>query len=216
MSKYVETPIAAAVYQRSHCITITNPYQAYPVVTFEEEQLIKREDGTVFHDVLRGPHLTKIIDDYGYEFPVYNPLTQQKTGQTSTAAQVYAIIWSVYMFEATKRDAQKAKDKVLSVFEASALAALDTAHVAAAAVRDQFAAQDAMDYAEALDAADAAPTQEFKDAIMVAYETSKAQKKADSEAAANKAVSDQLEASAVLRVQAVIDAQAAYDRVMAA
>jgi hypothetical protein len=215
MSKYIETPMDAATYQRCSQIIIANPYQAPPVVTFSEEQIIKRADGSVLHDALLLP-ISKTFSDPAYAFPIYNPTNQQKTGQSATVAQVYALIWSVYMFEATKRDATKAKDAVLAQFEATAMAAMAAAIASAKPVRDAFSAQDAVDKAALLAAIATAATQDEKDAATVAYDIARSAKLAASEAQANALVNDQIALNDTQRVQAVIDAQAAYDSVMAA
>ena len=141
MSKYTETPLSAAAYQRCEKITIYNPYMAAPTVQFEEEQVIKRADNSILHDKVGT--ITMVVDDYTATFPVYDPTTQVKTGTTGTVAQLYAMIWSVYMHQAVLRDAYLAKGAVLQAFNVTDQANRVAAEAAAAATpesRDQIMA----------------------------------------------------------------------------
>lgn len=107
MSKYQATNLSA--YQRTYRITIENPYNGVPAVTFDEETVLQEADGTVVHsfngfNAPGSPILTKLVTDYTETFDIYDPTTQLKTGQTMPIAQIYALIWSFYMNEAVKRD----------------------------------------------------------------------------------------------------------------
>lgn len=103
MSKYQESAVSADQYQRCYKITIHNPYGLQQSVQFDEEQIFKRQDGSVVHDELRAP-IVKNITNLSETVPLYNPITQQKIGKDVTLQDVYVMIWSVYMNEALKRD----------------------------------------------------------------------------------------------------------------
>lgn len=104
MTKYQESSISAAEYQRCMRIVIENEYQKAPLVNFYEETIITRADGTVIHQPVGGINMA--VTDPTTAFDVYDPDTQEKTGATATLSQIYTLIWSVYMTEALKRDSQ--------------------------------------------------------------------------------------------------------------
>lgn len=204
MSNYKETDIQASGYQRCHTIVIQNPYGQKPVVTFQEEAIyIKAGSNEVFHDKLiadsQGGVLLKNVNDYNEMFTLWNPSTQTRTDKQVSMGEVYALIWSVYMNEALKRDAGIAKQKFIDDFWAEDKVKRDTqgfqvkaledaflqqdatdlatAEAAAQALEDQFVEQDALDKAAAEELAATKETDEEKQAVMIAYEEAKAQKR---------------------------------------
>lgn len=212
MSKYIEQQINAQAYQRCKKITIYNPYNETPTVQFEEEQIFKRPDGSALKENLST--ITKIVSNYGETFPVYNPVTQAKTGQMGSVAQLYALIWSVYMNEAVQRDAHLAK---VAVEEAGRVAAQQAQVVysqALGAANQAFADQDATDLATANALAETKATQEEKDAVMAEYATARAVK-AEAYATQVDTLTNTYNAeSAAAATQLIINAQAAYDAVI--
>jgi hypothetical protein len=214
MSKYIETALSAAAYQRCKKITIYNPYMGVPTVQFEEEMIIKRADGSALHDNLST--MTKLINNYSETFPIYNPVTQAKTGATGTVAQLYAMIWSVYMNEAVYRDAHLAKVAVLDAFQVQDRANKVAADAAVALIWANFTTADAAALVTATALADTMATPEEKAVVMADYEAAKATAYTAASDAAALVVTNYDAAKVAAEAQSVIDAQAAYDAVLAA
>jgi hypothetical protein len=212
MSKYIETTIAAAEYQRCRTIIIQNPYQASPTVSFDEESIFKKSDGTIIKEPKGG--INKIIDDYSYQVPVYNPLTQQKTGQSAPISQIYTLIWSVYMHEATKRDAALAKALVKQSYVTVCATKLEAFRVVTTALGTDFFTQDTADFLAAQALADTKETPEEKAAVMADYDTARnvklLQKNTEVQTATEAYNDDKVASDA----QNELDAQAAYDAIM--
>lgn len=212
MSKYTETTVSAAAYQRCKKITIYNPYQEAPTVQFEEEQIIKRADNSVLKDP-QGT-ITMLVNNFNDSFPVYNPLTQAKTGTNGTIAQLYALVWSVYMHQAVQRDAHLAKVAVEQAAQ-TASNALRTQHQAdIAALSAAFDAADATDLAAAEALAATKATQEEKDVVMADYQTAREVKVVAVNAAIDAANNTYNAAVVAASTKAATDAQVAYDAVM--
>jgi hypothetical protein len=167
MSKYVESPANIAAYQRCKQITIYNPFLQPPTVVFHEEQVLKRPDGSVLYDNLG--LLTKNITNFYEVFPIYNPTTQVKTGQMANVAQLYAMIWSVYMNEAVHRDAHLAHAAVLAAFEKHDAIDKINMDAAIATIWSEFATNDAVALATAEALAATKSTQAEMDAVMEEY-----------------------------------------------
>lgn len=211
-SKYTETQVNTAAYQRCKEIRIYNPYGEKPTVQFVEEQLLKRPNGGVIHD--EAGTITKPIGDYNETFPVYNPMTQVKTGQTASIAQLYAMIWSVYMNEAVLRDAYLAKVAVGNAGRDAEIAAQAAYEASIRDVSAAFDTQDAADLAAATADAETKATQDEKDAVMAAYAAAKQTKVTAVDAELTTLRTDYATAKAAAATKLVTDAQAAYDAVI--
>ena len=185
-----------------------------PTVQFEEEMIINRANGSPLHDNLST--MTKIVNNYAETFPVYDPATQLKTGATGSVAQLYAMIWSVYMNEAVHRDAHSAKVAVMEAARIAADAARIAADAAVALIWSDLATADAANLATATALAATLPTQEEKDAVMAAYNTAALAATASATTAATLVTTNYNAAKVAAEAQALIDAQAAYDAVLAA
>jgi hypothetical protein len=181
-------------------------------VQFEEEQIIKRADNSILHDNLST--ITMLINDYAATFPVYNPVTQVKTGTTGTVAQLYAMIWSVYINQAVLRDAYLATVAVEQAAQTAAQVASAKVITDVAALYAAFTTEDANDLAAAEALAATKATQEEKDVVMADYQTAKAAKVVALTTATDLVRSNAETAATAAAAQAVIDAQAAYDAVI--
>lgn len=170
-SKYMESPVSSAVYQRCEEIRIFNPYQAVPTVMFFEEQVWARPNGSVIHDKVGS--LTKLITNINETFPIYNPATQTKVGQDASIGQLYALIWSVYMHEAVKRDAEQARfdsEQASRLLEETYAANYSSANLA---LHVAFDSEDATLYAAAVELAATKVTTEEKASVMADYQAAK-------------------------------------------
>lgn len=212
MSKYIETPLSAAAYQRCRKITIWNPFMETPTVQFEEEQIIKRANNTLLHDDVGT--ITKLINKFDETFPVYDPVTQVKTGQDASIAQLYALIWSVYMNEAISRDAHLAKAAVFEAYRQQSYTDKIAMEEAVAAIYRTFDEQDALDLASATALSETKTTQAEKDEVMANYAANKQAASVSANASAQALRDTYATDSAAAEAQSVIDAQAAYDAVM--
>jgi hypothetical protein len=117
--------------------------------------------------------LTKLITDVNETFPVYNPVTQTKVGQDASVGQLYALIWSVYMNEAIKRDAALAKAATENDYRVQAEVAARAYDTEAAALAATFDIENAaaLDAATALAATKA--TDEEKALVMAEYDANR-------------------------------------------
>lgn len=211
-NKYLETPISTAVYQRCEEIRIFNPYQAVPTVMFMEEQVLTRSNGSVLHDKVGT--LTKLITDVNETFPIYNPVTQTKVGQDASIGQLYALIWSVYMNEALKRDAYNAKTESLRVSQDQATAAAAAYQDEVNAVNATFTSDDATARAAAEALADTKATEEEKALVMAAY-AADLEIRGNALAATLASMAGIYDAARIANAEAAAAAaQAAYDAVM--
>jgi hypothetical protein len=102
MADYKEVSVAGTSWRRAKLVTITNPMGGIPMISFAEEDVIKMADGTVF----TSGHSTYCDARFEPEatFPIFNPVTGEATGATMTQAELYAIVYSLYMDAAAKRD----------------------------------------------------------------------------------------------------------------
>jgi hypothetical protein len=98
---YAEQDIAGKRWQRSHRVTITNPYGGGAAVAFDEEQ-VTEFDGVV--STKPGGVLTCYFDPAA-EIPLINPVTLEPTGETMPQSVAYVLLFSLYVQLAQARDA---------------------------------------------------------------------------------------------------------------
>lgn len=101
---YKETTVAGQRWHRFSKIVIDNPRPGTPSVLCVEQEVIALGDTEVSREVnnLYFPFNPEAV------FPVLNPVTGQATGDSATGGMVYALVWSLVMAEAAKRDAHLA------------------------------------------------------------------------------------------------------------
>lgn len=98
---YKESTINCTTWTRCRTVTVQNPVGETPKAYFQEEecvalpneQIIKRDLAAVQKEF--SPSST---------FPILNPQTAEPTGETATHADVYALLFSLYMQTAMERD----------------------------------------------------------------------------------------------------------------
>jgi hypothetical protein len=110
---YKETTLAGTSWTRCRCVTITNPLPGHghiqaitgieegPTAFFQEEKVVS--DGSVQTSSDAGS-CRKAFDAWA-AIPMLNPSTSEPTGASVTHAELYAILYSLYMQTATERDA---------------------------------------------------------------------------------------------------------------
>ena len=100
MANYKETEVAGSEYTRCCEIHIFNPRDRAPNVSFVEQRITTLGDRTL--ETYAGQ-----IDmpfDPAKEIDVIDPETNEPTGEVVTLADVYQLIYSVYLKEALLRD----------------------------------------------------------------------------------------------------------------
>lgn len=101
MPDYKEQAITGSKWQRCRAVTITNPHQGQPMAFFQEEEVAIYGETTLQRDVGScqagfNPAIT---------IELLDPATMLPTGQTTTHAALYQILFSLYMATAQARDA---------------------------------------------------------------------------------------------------------------
>lgn len=101
MANYKETVLTGSEYTRCKKILVSNPLNAVPHVEFEEERVTILSTKTLIEQTYTSIIVefdpSKIID-------VLNPITGESTGKTATWGDIYALVYSAYIAEATARD----------------------------------------------------------------------------------------------------------------
>lgn len=107
---YKETTLSGTSWMRCRCVTITNPLAGSefdhnnnplgPVAYFQEQKVISM-DGT--QSMIDAGSCLKAFDPVA-AIPMRDPTTGDLTGSTVTHADLYAILFSLYMQTALERD----------------------------------------------------------------------------------------------------------------
>lgn len=100
MSKYNQSAISGEEYTRCNVITITNPLDRNPSISFNEtvvtvlpNRVIENTAGNII-----------IAFDAAKVIPLRNPETGELTGQSITHTDMYVALYSAYIAEAMARD----------------------------------------------------------------------------------------------------------------
>lgn len=104
MPNYQESPIAGTSWTRSVRLICDNPLNGRRGATFVEERAISLGDGQVITQPLGAFTEPLTGDNMNEAFNLLNPVTGEVVGST-TYAQAYAMLHSLYMHAAAKRDA---------------------------------------------------------------------------------------------------------------
>lgn len=103
MSNYLESAVTGQAWQRCCQIVIDNRRHITPSVRFEEEQVVALDIG----EEIRKPAAGITLDfDPAREIPLRDPATGELTGQSTTYADAYALLFSAYLAAALERDAK--------------------------------------------------------------------------------------------------------------
>jgi len=100
MPDYKQADVAGTKWTRARKITIENPRDDTPTITFTEEAVIVLQDGEVRQPV----GAVSLPFDPVAHIALYDPTTGLPTGEQMTEGEVYAILYSCYMKAAKARD----------------------------------------------------------------------------------------------------------------
>ena len=100
MADYREQNGEGKLWRRCFVMRIENPLQGEKVATFFEEDVVKIGDNIVSKEVAQ----TRMVFEEGASFDIYDPISGNKTENTMSHEELYAILFSLYMTAATKRD----------------------------------------------------------------------------------------------------------------
>lgn len=101
MAEYKEEVITGSKRTRAYRMIGDNPLDAYPSVTFLEE------DVTTINGVttkVNSGKFTREMTDPATEFPIIDPQTNLETGMVATFGQFYVLGYSLYLYLAQLRD----------------------------------------------------------------------------------------------------------------
>lgn len=103
MADYKKSSIVGESWVRAYSININNPYVGVKSIHFQEEKALLTDDGDVL--TKRIGEVSSVFDDASEptEFSLRNPESNEIVG-TATYGDVYAILHSLYMHLALKRD----------------------------------------------------------------------------------------------------------------
>lgn len=109
MPNYKESAISGTKWTRSCRVSLDNPYQGIPSITFEEEQIVQADGAVIKQPVFltASNAVRQNFTDPNVTFPLLDPATDQAIG-TATHGQVYALLYSLYKALAVARDARSA------------------------------------------------------------------------------------------------------------
>lgn len=101
---YREADVTGKAWTRAYAVHIDNPRGGMPSIQFAEERVaaLGGEESR--------KHIGFVLLPFNPEgeVPLYDPETLQPTGATIPQAQIYGILFSVYMMAALARDAAQA------------------------------------------------------------------------------------------------------------
>jgi len=100
---YRQQTISGSQWTRCLHIEANNPYGGQPSIRFDEEVRVVLQAG----QTLGTPSgsIERPFTDPFATFPLLDPTTGAPTGAIITHGQVYAILWSLYIDSAQRRDA---------------------------------------------------------------------------------------------------------------
>ena len=110
MSKYKEENLTGQKWVRSNRVTVLNPYDGAPVITFSEEEVALLSDGRSVNTPVG--NLQKTFDDPIGSFDLLNPVDGSVIG-SATYQDVYVILHSLYIWLAQERDSVLAAQAVV-------------------------------------------------------------------------------------------------------
>lgn len=98
---YKQTTLSGTSWTRCRCVTINNPLTGdAPIAYFQEEKVISIDGAQTTVDA---GSCRKAFDPAA-TIPMLDPATGVATGATVTHAELYAILFSLYMQTAVERD----------------------------------------------------------------------------------------------------------------
>lgn len=108
MSNYKEATVAGTAYVRAGKVLVENGLNEKRISFFEEDVVITSDGRTIASDVPGRVSRELTLENMGESFAVLDPVTGAGTGLTATFGEVYATLYSLYLYLATQRDALEA------------------------------------------------------------------------------------------------------------
>ena len=104
MSLYQPSDVAGTKSTRAYRVECQNPLEGQASITFAEQSVVNLDDGTVITKDLGNLNEVLSEENAGTEFALLNPLTGEPTGQNMSYGQMFAVLYSLYLDLAIKRD----------------------------------------------------------------------------------------------------------------
>lgn len=104
MSDYNASQITGNSWQRCYQIGIENSLDCAPVIRFDEEMIFRTATDEDLHKPLG---TFSLMPEMGGSVEILNPINGASIGATITYGEIYALIYSVYIDAAKKRDADR-------------------------------------------------------------------------------------------------------------
>lgn len=92
--KYKETPITGTAWERSYQVTINNPLNGVPSITFKKERVSELSDGTLTNTPIGETQAAFTTPEA--EFDIVHPDTGEVIGK-STHQQVYLMLHGLFL-----------------------------------------------------------------------------------------------------------------------
>lgn len=98
---YKQTDLEGTSWVRCRAVNITNPLEeGAPVAVFQEEKIVSVGDVNIKVDI---GFCAKPFESAAL-IPLLNPVTGEPTGESTTHAELYKVLFSLYMQTAIERD----------------------------------------------------------------------------------------------------------------
>ena len=99
---YAEQAVTGTTYRRARLITVSNPRDSMPTITFVEEEVTLLSDG---REMCRD--VDQLVKEYAplEGIALLDEATMQPTGETVPQALFAMILFALYISEAQQRDA---------------------------------------------------------------------------------------------------------------
>lgn len=108
MPNYNESNVNSTSYQRAKSATISNVYGQNPEIMFNEELVVVLPEGQAAHRDLGNVFGTFTPENKDTTFTLIDQATGNASSNTMTFGELYNAIRSLYLYLATKRDADVA------------------------------------------------------------------------------------------------------------
>ena len=104
MADYKESTVSGTAWTRAYYVSVNNPLDDTPSITFSEERAVRVETGDPVTQRLGHVIETFTPENAATLFPIMEPTTGAIISHAQYR-QVYNMLHSLYLFLATKRDA---------------------------------------------------------------------------------------------------------------
>ena len=104
MKNYKEVSLFGSSYVRSPRAILDNPYGDLPRILFEEEIRTTLSDGSIITRPAPGPW-PSVTYSPDFSFPLIDPSTGLEMQQKATLDQLEVMMYSLYIYLSTQRDA---------------------------------------------------------------------------------------------------------------